>query len=400
MSDAVTALATDPGVDTLDALCRELADAADAVGEASRYASALALGARLPAAALTGGRGGHRRAWRTLLRTLTDPAGLGWAPRGRGVARAGRLVGVLAHRESLAVSTAVCGLRARIRLAALERPEPLDDPAAAAVLEAVAEGRQAQAARAFRALLRERGGAEAFALLAPSFADILAWHALTDENPFNDHAGWQVATGRAVPAEPLLGLGAAVRSLFDRGSGPGPGPGRGAAAAGPLPAAGLAAALDTTGTLAGALRNTALLAGADSLLVQRVKRPGAGPLHVVQLGDRDAPYAAEVARALRPEVPSGAAVALVGHRMGAVTAMDLARDREFTTVYAVTHLVTTGSPADDRVPLDPRTRTVRAAGPDAAALEGTVTGTRLLSLSPPAPPDPPVPPAASFRRSP
>lgn len=35
-------------------------------------------------------------------------------------------------------------------------------------------------------------------------------------NPFNDHAGWQVATGRAVPAEPLLGLGAAVRAFFDR----------------------------------------------------------------------------------------------------------------------------------------------------------------------------------------
>ncbi|MYT25148.1 hypothetical protein GTW69_33585, partial [Streptomyces sp. SID7760] len=35
-------------------------------------------------------------------------------------------------------------------------------------------------------------------------------------NPFNDHAGWQVATGRAVPAQPLLGLGAALRAFFDR----------------------------------------------------------------------------------------------------------------------------------------------------------------------------------------
>ncbi|UQX04329.1 hypothetical protein [Streptomyces sp. RerS4] len=387
MSDAVTALA-DPDVDTLDALCRELAEAADAVGEAARYASGLALGGRLPAAALAGGRGGRRRAWRTLLRTLTDPCGLGWAPRGRGVARAGWLAGVLARRESLAVSTAVCGLRARIRVAALDRPELLDHPDTAAVLEAVAEGRQAEAARAFRTLLRERGAGSAFTLLAPSFADILAWHALTDENPFNDHAGWQVATGRAVTAEPLLGLGAAVRSLFDRGSDAVPD-------CGPASPARLSADLDTTGTLDGYLRNTALLAGADTLLVQRVTRPDGAARHVVQLGDRDAPYAAEVVRVLRPVVPSGAELTLVGHRMGAVTAMDLARDREFTAVYAVTHLVAAGSPADDRVPVDPRTRTVRPAEPG-AALEGTVTGTCLLPLSPPAP----APSAPTSRRSP
>ncbi|MCX5192685.1 hypothetical protein OOK31_02055 [Streptomyces sp. NBC_00249] len=374
MSDAVTARATDPDVDTLDALCRELAEAADAVGEASRYASGLALGTRLPARALVGrGNGGarRRRAWHTLLRTLTDPAGLGWAPRGRGVARAGWLAGILAGRESLAVSTAVCGLKARIRVAGLGRPDLLADPHCAAVLRAVAEDRQAEAARAFRTLLRERGAGQAFTLLAPTFADILAWHALTDENPFNDHAGWQVATGRAVTAEPLLGLGAALRSLFSRDPGPG---------TVCTPGVGLLEALDTSGTLEGYLRNTALLGVADTLLVQRVTAPDGRARHVVQLGDRDAPYAAEVARVLRAVVPSGTGLALVGHRLGAVTAMDLARDREFTAVYAVTHVVATGSPADDRAPADPRTRVVPAAVPDAAAIEGTVTGTRLLPL--------------------
>ncbi|WP_051837828.1 hypothetical protein [Streptomyces sp. NRRL F-2580] len=216
MPDAATSASTDPDVDLLDAPCRALAEAADAVGEAARYASGLALGARLPAAALARG-GSARRGWRTLLRTLTDPAGLGWAPRGRGVARAGRLAGILVSRESLAISIAVCGLKARIRAASAGRPELLDDPGAAAVLRAVGAGRQAEALRLFRTIMRDQGAEHAFALLAPSFADILAWKALTDANPFNDHAGWQVATGRAETAEPLLGLGAAFWALCDRG---------------------------------------------------------------------------------------------------------------------------------------------------------------------------------------
>ncbi|THA86825.1 hypothetical protein [Streptomyces sp. A0592] len=218
MSDAATSASTAPDVDQLDAPCRALAEAADAVGEAARYASGLAFGARLPAAALARG-GRSRRGWRTLLRTLTDPAGLGWAARGRGAARAGRLAGVLAGRESLAISIAVCGLKARIRAASADRPELREDPGTAAVLRAVEAGRQAEAVRLFRRIMRERGAEHAFSLLAPSFADILAWNALTDANPFNDHAGWQVATGRAEPARPLLGLGAALWAFCDSGPG-------------------------------------------------------------------------------------------------------------------------------------------------------------------------------------
>lgn len=226
MPDAATSASTAPDVVLLDTLCRELAETADAVGEAARYASGLALGARLPAAALA--RGGRRRlAWRTLLRTLTDPGGLGWAPRGRGVAGAGRCAGLLARRESLAVSVAVCGLRVRIGAASAGRPELLLDPGAAGVLAAAGAGRQGEAVRLFRAIVRDRGEGPAYALLAPAFADVLAWNALTDANPFNDHAGWQVATGRAVTAYPLLGLGAAFLALCDRDQGLDPAAGGG-----------------------------------------------------------------------------------------------------------------------------------------------------------------------------
>ncbi|MFE2164981.1 hypothetical protein ACFXB3_07900 [Streptomyces sp. NPDC059447] len=226
MPDAATASSSsyppspppDLDADLLDALCRALAEAADAVGEAARGASALALGRRLPAAALARG-GAHRLGWRTLLRTLTDPAGLGWAPRGRGVAWVGRIAGVMTGRESLAISIAVCGLRARIRAAGTSCPELLADPGAAAVLTAVREGRQGEAVRRFRHIVRDQGAEHAFGLLSPYFADILAWSALTDVNPFNDHAGWQVATGRAQEAEPLIGLGAAFLAFCDRGRG-------------------------------------------------------------------------------------------------------------------------------------------------------------------------------------
>ncbi|MFD8980904.1 hypothetical protein [Streptomyces sp. NPDC059564] len=376
MSDAVTAPATDPDVDALDALCRELAEAADAVGEAACYASGIALGARLPAAALVGRGSRRRRAWRTLLRTLTDPAGLGWAPRGRGVARAGWFAGILARRESLAVTTAVCGLKARIRVAGVGRPDLLADPDCAAVLRAVAEGRQDEAARAFRVILRERGAAQAFTLLAPTFADILAWQALTDENPFNDHAGWQVATGRAVTAEPLLGLGAALRAFFARGPGPDQEP---------SPGTGLLEALDTSGTLAGYVRNTTLLGEADALLVQRVTGLADTSRYVVQLADRDSSRALDVARALRALVPSGAELVLVGHRLGAVTAMDLARDRDFNAVYALTHVFAVGSPADARSPADSRTRvhplaSAASVGGAVSAADGKVTGSRLIPL--------------------
>ncbi|GAA3058649.1 hypothetical protein GCM10020229_82900 [Kitasatospora albolonga] len=356
-------LATEPDVATLHHLCRELAEAAEAVGEAAAYVSELTLGARAPEAV-------RRGAWRGLLRTLTDPAGLGWAPRGRGpLPRAAWLAGVFTSRESLAVSLAVAGLKARIRAAAVTHPELLENPSTSRILAAIEQDRQRDAVRIFRSLLESDGAEHAFAMLAPSFADILAWNALTDENPLNDGAGWQVATGKAMTAEPLLGLGAGFWEFFDRG------PGR----AEPLvPDAALAAGLDTTGTITGYVRNIDLIGTGGTLLVQRVTGPDGVLRYVVQLagmarsfnadspqdlvgafnavGRPDSPYARAVAKALRSFIPSGAELALVGHSQGGVTAMNLAGNRDLTAVYTVTHVVAIGSPIDAKRPADPRTK--------------------------------------------
>ncbi|MFF1409247.1 hypothetical protein ACFVX6_05515 [Streptomyces sp. NPDC058289] len=372
MSDAATpgtsatSAPTDPDADQLGALCRELAEAADAVGEAARYVSRLALSSRLPVTAL--GLGSRRRAaWRTLLRALTDPNGLGWAARGRGVARAGWLAGVFTGRESLAVSLAVCGLKGRIRAESTRNPARSADPAAAEVFLAVEEDRQADAARAFRELVRRRGEGPAFALLNPSFADILAWNALTDDNPFNDHAGWQVATGRAVAAEPLLGIGAALRAFFDRGP------------ACSEQGSRILAELDTTGTPAGYRGNADRIGGSPgAVLLQQVVGPDGVERCVLQLagppqesGSADDPYeepaghVRDVAATVRRLVASGTELALLGHGPGARTAGRLAGSREFTSVYRVTWVGSGPEP-----------------GPAAAlaAFGGRVTGSHLVRL--------------------
>ncbi|MFF4850818.1 hypothetical protein [Streptomyces sp. NPDC001194] len=363
MTDATSAVAGhEPEIGSLHHLCRVLAEAAEAVGEASRYASELALGTRLP-------RAGGGAAWRTLLRTITDPEGLGWAPRGRGLARVGRLAGVFTSRESLAVSLAVTGLKARIRAAAVTHPELLADPDTARVLRAVREDRQREAVRVFRSILAARGAERTFALLAPAFADVLAWNALTDENPLNDGAGWEIATGRTLTGtEPILGVSARVWAFLDRG------PGR----AEPLvPSPALAGRLDTSGTIAGYVRNIGAVGTDGTLLVQQVVGPDGVQRYVVHLAGMSGvsdkspqdllgavhavarpatPYSRAVAKALRVLIPSGCELALVGHSLGGITAMNLAADRDFCGIHQVTHVVAIGSPVDGKRPADPRTR--------------------------------------------
>ncbi|MCB5166924.1 hypothetical protein LG634_19015 [Streptomyces bambusae] len=351
----------EPDVTALHALCRELAEAAEAVEAAARHATALATRRRLPAPAR-----------RSLLRALTARTGFGWAARGPGLpARTAWLAGVLTGRESLAVSLAVTGLKARVRAAAVAHPELLADPGTARLVTAIEEDRQREAARAFRAILGSQGSERAFALLAPSFADLMAWNALTDENPFNDAAGWEIATGRTLTtAEPLLGVSARLWALLDRG------PGR----AEPVPSdPALLARLDRSGTIAGYVHNIDAIGTSGLLLIQRVAGPDGTTRYVVQLAGMAAgglrnetpqdllgaihavarpatPYSRAVIQAVREAVPTGAELALVGHSLGGITAMNLAADPDFCALYRIARVVAIGSPVDGKRPADPATR--------------------------------------------
>ncbi|MFE3763066.1 hypothetical protein ACFXPI_15025 [Streptomyces sp. NPDC059104] len=361
---------TEPDVASLHAVCAELAEAADAVREAARYASRVALAPRpAPATAGPRRRRGNRR---ELVSALTDPRGFGWAPHGRHpLAGALWLAGVLTSRESLAVSLAVEGLKARIRAASVRHPELLENPTTSRVLRAIDEDRQAEAVRVFKTLLTEKGAEYALALLAPSFADIMAWNALTDENPFNDNAGWQIATGRPLTSDYFLGISAALWSVLDRGAG---------RAEPHTASAELLADLDTSGTIVGYVRNIGRIGTGGLLLVQQVAGPDGVGRHVVQLagmgkafnaespqdlvgaidavGGRETPYTRAVVKALRRLVPSGTEVALVGHSQGGITAMNLASSRDFNALYTVTHVIAIGSPVDHKRAADPRTRVV------------------------------------------
>ncbi|MCX5381565.1 alpha/beta fold hydrolase [Streptomyces sp. NBC_00091] len=359
---------TQPDVASLHHVCRELAEAADAVRDAARYASRIALGPRLPLVAAGPRRA--RAAQRDLLRTLTDPRGLGWAPQGNTpLAGALWLAGVLTSRESLAVSLAVTGLKARIRAAAVRHPELLDNPTTSRVLRAIDEDRQAEAVRVFRGLLTEKGAEYALALLAPSFTDIMAWNALTDENPFNDTAGWQIATGRPLTSDYFAGVSTTVWAFLNRGRG---------RAEPHSPSPGLLGSIDTSGTIVGYVRNIDRIGTRGLLLVQQVAGPDGVRRYVVQLagmgptfnqespqdllggidalGSIDTTYTRAVVRALRRLVPSGSQIALVGHSQGGITAMNLAASRDFNALYTVTHVVAIGSPIDQKRAADPRTR--------------------------------------------
>ncbi|MFJ3876511.1 alpha/beta fold hydrolase [Streptomyces sp. NPDC090077] len=361
---------TQPDIASLHHVCRELAEAADAVRDAARFASRVALGPRLPLAAAGPRR--DRAAQRELLRTLLDRKGLGWAPQG-GAPLAGALwlAGVLTSRESLAVSLAVTGLKARIRAAAVRHPELLDNPTTSRVLRAIDEDRQAEAVRLFKGLLTEKGAEYALALLAPSFTDIMAWNALTDENPFNDTAGWQIATGRPLTSDYFVGISTSVWAFLNRGKG---------RAEPHTPSAALLDSIDTSGTIVGYVRNIGRIGTKGLLLVQRVAGPDGEQRFVVQLagmgpafdqespqdllggidavGSIDTTYTRAVVRALRRLVPSGSQVALVGHSQGGITAMNLAASRDFNALYTVTHVIAIGSPIDQKRAADPRTRVV------------------------------------------
>ncbi|MCX5193036.1 hypothetical protein OOK31_03865 [Streptomyces sp. NBC_00249] len=359
---------SEPDVTSLHHLCRELAEAADAVREASRYASGIALGPGLPLA--VAGPRASRLARRTLLRTLMDARGFGWAPHGPSpLAGAVWLAGVLTSRESLAVSLAVLGLKARIRAASVRHPELLANPTTSRVLAALDEDRQAEAARVFKGLLTEKGAEYALALLAPCFADIMAWNALTDENPFNDNAGWQISSGRELTSEYFLGISGAVWSFLDRGRG---------RAEPHTPSPELLQGLDGSGSIVGYVRNIGRIGTRGLLLVQRVAGPDGAHRFVVQLagmargfneespqdlvgalnavGGTDTAYTRAVSGALRQLVPSGAELALVGHSQGGITAMNLAASRDFNALYRVTHVVAIGSPIDTKRAADPRTK--------------------------------------------
>ncbi|MFD0638161.1 hypothetical protein ACFQ9X_48055 [Catenulispora yoronensis] len=75
--------------------------------------------------------------------------------------------------------------------------------------------------------------------------------------------------------------------------------------------------------------------------------------------DIDTTYTRSVRKVLEfARVPAGAELMIVGHSLGGMTAMNLACDPDFVGTWRLTHVVTVGSPIDNKRPADPFTTVV------------------------------------------
>ncbi|MBP2401799.1 hypothetical protein SNS2_0328 [Streptomyces netropsis] len=361
------------GVDTasLAAVARMLGEVAGVIREAGRTVTAIATDPQLAASLGRSPRTGVR-AVRALARTLTEPAGLGYAPDGGRVGRAAWLGGVLTSRENLAVAVAVTSLKLRIRLCAVRHPEFIEDGPVRRLLGAIEADRQTQALRVFHRAVRADGAERALAALAPSLTEVMAWNALVDENPFNDAAAWCIVTGSRAEGDPLLGTGIGAWARWDRGAGR-------AVAEPPDPA--LLAALDDGGGISAHLRNLTAIGNDGRMIIQRVTGPDGVTRYLVLLagmafglprnatpqdlvgavtavGRNDSPYTRAVRKAVAQTVPEGASIALIGHSQGGIAAMNLTEIPEVNQKWRLTHVVAVGSPIDFKRPRDPETRVV------------------------------------------
>ncbi|GAA0431802.1 hypothetical protein Acor_03990 [Acrocarpospora corrugata] len=311
------------------------------------------------------------RPQRRLFRALTRRAGLGIAfsggPLGRPIARLSGLAGP----GRLAVHVLVLSLRLRIAAVELSHPEVARDPVLRRLIEAISQDRDVAAARALRALFKDRGAEDALSAIAPMFGEILALRALLDENPFNDAVGWAMATGKCVMnTDPILGITTRVMSSMDRGVG---------AALPTEPTPEEIARLRTGHSIVAILRNIDAIGTDGRVLLQSVLGPDDVVRYVVQApgmrpgGPRnDSPqdlvgafrntvlHASPYTGALKDAidqfgVPDGAEIALVGHSAGGSAVMNLAQDPGFCGRYRVTHVIAAGSPIDFKTPADPRT---------------------------------------------
>ncbi|WP_199551860.1 hypothetical protein [Streptomyces sp. N35] len=306
-------------------------------------------------------------------RALTNPAGLGLAPNGGALGETVRSLGALTRLRPAGVAMAVDAFALRIEAAAKEHPN-LATPLAKRLTDAVIAGRRVQALRAARELSDLMGVTRTLTTLSPVLMELLALNGLLDENPTNDHFAWVTLAGGIPTTDPLFGLPAGLIRHLN------PGPGR-AERAEPDPV--LEKVLARSGNdivryiedICG-LGNHGLallrsIACTDGTQRYVVLLPGTSfgrlsnstPQDLVGAFDgvlrTDTTYTRAVKQMLlRAGVPAGAEVMAVGHSLGGITAMNLACDVEFVSTYRLTHVITVGSPIDNKRPVDPAVRVI------------------------------------------
>ncbi|NEA27099.1 hypothetical protein [Actinomadura bangladeshensis] len=353
----------------LPGVARELAEIAHVLREASAHVTAALGDPQVAAAACRAPREGWR-AQRALVRAITDPAGLGWAPSGGVLGVLGAKIGGLAGTSSLPVAVMTTSLRLRIAAVARTDPALTDDPLVSRLIEAAGEGR-AGVVGALRDLVGERGAAGALTAVSPVFSEVLALRALLDRNPLNDHTAWLIATGMgAATADPLTGLSNRAIARLDRGFG---------AAVRAEPSPREAARFCEEASLLGLLGDLRAIGPTGRALVLTVRGPDGVERYVLlapgmRMGVPDdaspadllgafsstvqdsGPYSRSLTKALADHrIPDGADLAMIGHSAGGAAVMSLSQDAALNARYRLTHVIAIGSPIDFKEPADPAT---------------------------------------------
>ncbi|WP_329124791.1 lipase family protein [Streptomyces sp. NBC_01465] len=304
---------------------------------------------------------------------VTNPAGLGLAASGGIVGEAVRSLGAVARRRPASVVMAVDAFALRIEAAARDHPN-LAEPLAKRLTDAVITGRRLEALRAARELVDLFGVTRTLTTVSPVLMELLALNGLLDENPTNDSFAWVTLTGGVPDTDPVFGLPAGLIKYLN------PGPGRAERAEAD---AMLTRVLDRSGNdivryidVISALGNhgLALLRRIDCTDgVQRhvLLLPGTSfgrvtnstPQDLVGAFDgvlrTDTTYTRAVKNLLlRAGVPEGSELMIVGHSLGGITAMNLACDLDIVSTYRLTHVITVGSPIDNKRPVDPAVQVI------------------------------------------
>ncbi|RKT02849.1 lipase (class 3) [Streptomyces sp. 3211.6] len=345
-----------------------------------------ALAARRAGADLTGALTGGRFALQALrrptwalgtalscVRALTGPAGLGFGANGGVIGELARIVGNVTRRRPASVAMAVDAFALRIEAATVTHPN-LDSAHARRLTGALVAGDRLEAVRALHALVERLGVTRALTTVSPVIMELLALTGLLDENPVNDEFSWVTLAGGVPTTDPFLGLPSSLLKYLN------PGPGR-AERAEPDPI--LAKVLGTSrNDIVSYINDIGALGNHGLVLLRRVACADGAERYVLLLPGTsfallsnstpqdligafdgclrtDTTYTRAVKKLLRRAgVPAGSELMLVGHSLGGLTAMNLAADPDVASEYRVTHVVTLGSPIDNKRPADHTTRVV------------------------------------------
>lgn len=361
-----------PDPDLLLTASVRLAAAATTCRRAGRELTAAATGRQAAAEAATRPLSALRTAFRAG-RALTNASGLGFAACGGAVGEAARYMSVATLRRPAATAMAVDAFLARIQAAIPEHPN-LAAPEVTRIVEAFAAARPAEAVLALKAIFQHMGLTRALTSLSPISMELSALAALLDVNPFNDGYAWVTLVGGFPSSDPFLGIPAAALKALN------PGPGRAAPVAPDRILAKVLAAADADISrlvdVISALGNHGLVHlrrvvctdGTDRYLLllpgtSFAKLSNSTPQDLIgafdAMCDIDTTYTRAVRKVLEyARVPAGAELMIVGHSLGGMTAMNLACDPDFVGTWRLTHVVTVGSPIDNKRPADPYTAVV------------------------------------------